>query len=340
VNHTAKLIMVIAHKPNFFDFIFFMNLHYLINKKSILDLNQPNIPAWDVFISAFNKSERIQKVFETFNAPNKHWVILPEYEFSKNELPLSPKPIQLKSLNEAEAILELFDQHLKNVQTSQLRLCIDITGFMRPHILFLVHYFRSLGLQSIDMIYTEPEQYERKENTEFSVRDILNVRQVSGFEGHHTENMDNDILIVGVGYDHALISRVVIEKDSAKVIQLLSLPSLSADMYQESILRLERTSLATDFSEDRVFFSPANDPFVVASELSDIVKQLKARGSVDNIYLSPLATKPQTLGFALFYLEELQDEPASILFPYSESYSKETSRGVGRTWLYEIKLAP
>jgi hypothetical protein len=316
-----------------------MNLHYLINKKSILNSDSLNIPSWDIFISAYNNSERIQRIFGNFNATDKYWVVLPEYEFSEDELPKVKNLISLKSYNEAEAVQELFNEYIENMKTNQLRLCIDITGFMRPHILFIVYYMQLLGLVSFDMIYTEPEQYQRKENTVFSFKDILNVRQVSGFEGSHIDEMGNDILIVGVGYDHALISRVIVEKDGAKLIQLLSLPSLSADMYQESILRLEKTSLATNLSEDRVFFSPANDPFVVASELSDIVKQLKARGPVDNIYLSPLATKPQTLGFALFYLNELKDEPASILFPYSESYSKETSTGVGRTWLYEINLA-
>jgi hypothetical protein len=90
---------------------------------------------------------------------------------------------------------------------------------------------------------------------------------------------------------------------------------------------------------DRVFFALANDPFVVATELSDKLHELRARNSVDNIYLSPLATKPQTLGFALFYILELRNQPASIIFPFSTSYSRETSAGVGRTWCYEIRLA-
>jgi hypothetical protein len=91
----------------------------------------------------------------------------------------------------------------------------------------------------------------------------------------------------------------------------------------------------TDSIDEHIFFAPANDPFVVASELSKKLKQLRLC-SVDNIYLSPLATKPQTLGFALFYLNELINEPASVVFPFSSSYYRETSKGVGRTWLYEV----
>ena len=57
---------------------------------------------------------------------------------------------------------------------------------------------------------------------------------------------------------------------------------------------------------------------------------------LDSSDLSPLATKPQALGFALFYLQELLDQPASVLFPFSRRYERETSNGVGRVWSYEI----
>ncbi len=316
-----------------------MNLRYLLNRKQVLAFGQPSVQSWDVFISAYNSSERVQQVFERVVASRKYWVALPEYGYAKDELPNHPDVVSFADGNEAEVILSLIKQHIGIEALQGKKFCIDITGFMRPHILFLVQYLQAVGLESFDMIYTEPEQYGRKEHTDFS-RDVDAVRQVSGFEGTHIDEIANDILVVGVGYDDELISRVVNEKDGARLYQLRSLPSLSADMYQESILRLDKTPLADNPDmEDRVFFAPANDPFVVATELSDKLQQLRARNSVDNIYLSPLATKPQTLGFALFYIMELRNQPASIIFPFSTSYSRETSAGVGRTWCYEIRLA-
>lgn len=315
-----------------------MNLHYLINRKVALQLPQQAV-VWDIFISAYNDSDRVRKVFEQISAKKKYWIVLPEYNYPSDQ----PSGIQnvitfMPGSSEADVVLA-FAEAIGVEALCKGKLCIDITGLMRPHILYLVRYLFDHRVKSFDMIYTEPAHYARKENTKFSNEEIESVRQVIGFEGMHDDEMGNDILIMGVGYDHALISRVVNDKDGAKLIQLLSLPSLSADMYQESILRLDKTDSTFDPNmDDRVFFAPANDPFVVASELSDKYKEILSRGTITNTYLCPLATKPQALGFALFYLAELIGTPSSIIFPFARFYDKETSKGVGRTWQYEINL--
>jgi hypothetical protein len=170
------------------------------------------------------------------------------------------------------------------------------------------------------------------------MEDVVTVRPIQGFEGQHNTNMDEDVLIIGIGYDHSLISRVILEKESARLIQLHCFPSLSADMYHESILRLDRvTSTGKGRPHEQVLFSSANDPFVTAAALSDAYGALKRR-HLTNLYLSPLATKPHTLGFGLFYLRELEAAPASLIFPFSRAYSRETGSGIGRTWLYPIML--
>jgi hypothetical protein len=141
-----------------------------------------------------------------------------------------------------------------------------------------------------------------------------------------------------MGYDDGLVSRVAADKEGARLVRLMSLPSLSADMYQESVLRLDRTGvMSPSDSNEWIFFAPANDPFVVASELSDLVQRLEMRGTITNLYLCPLATKVQALGFALFYMTELRDTASSVIFPFAETYERETSTGIGKTWLYEIE---
>jgi hypothetical protein len=54
--------------------------------------------------------------------------------------------------------------------------------------------------------------------------------------------------------------------------------------------------------------------------------------------VSPLATKAQALGFAYYYLCECVGTAASVIFPYAEFYSRETSVGLSRVWLYEFEL--
>lgn len=313
-----------------------LNLRYLSGRKYSIDWGEAP-PRWSLFISAYNESERVLSVFARTRAERKLWVILPEYEYEPIEVSHLTGALHCARQDSESVVVKKIVERVG--ETAMLNgVCIDITGFMRPHILFLLHLLSGIGVAEISMLYTEPDRYARKEHTTFSKEEITCVRQVHGYEGVHSDDMERDVLLVGVGYDDALISRVINDKDSAHLVQMLSLPSLSADMYQESILRLDRTGTAGVASGAEVIFAPANDPFVIASELSTKVFEMRNSGNLGNLYLCPLATKPQALGFGLFYLRELCGEPASIVFPFSHSYSRGTSTGVGRSWVYEIKL--
>ena len=308
---------------------------YLIDSKLLLteDVKQRG---WDIFLSAFNDSERVQKPFDEISASKKVWWSLPEYRYAPHELPSGVVSLDSSAnSNEADFIREGLLQSGFDPNSKQ-RICIDITGFMRPHILYFLKYMKGIGVEQLDMIYTEPEHYSRKAETEFSLDDVLQVRSVFGYEGQHVTSMDHDVLIVGVGYDHGLMSRVILEKESARLIQLHCFPSLSADMYHESILRLDRVASASKGrNHEQVLFSSANDPFVTAAELADAYAKIR-KSNLTNLYLSPLATKPHVLGFGLFYLKQLENTAASLIFPFSARYSRETGAGLGRSWIYPI----
>lgn len=46
-----------------------------------------SLPNFDIFISAFNDSERVKTLFESINSSRKFWLVHPEYNFSKEEIP-------------------------------------------------------------------------------------------------------------------------------------------------------------------------------------------------------------------------------------------------------------
>jgi hypothetical protein len=315
-----------------------MNIYYLKGRRTVVRFADQR-DQWDIFVSAYNESGRVRIAFEKIAAHSKVWVSIPEYAYTEAELSCLSGVIRCDPSDTESAVVQRIVECVGVDALRTRRVCIDITGFMRPQILFMIKYLVDTGVKSFWLAYSEPERYSRKEHTAFSKEEISNVRQVHGYEGVHSDDMTRDVLMVGVGYDDALISRVINDKDSARLVQMLSLPSLSADMYQESVLRLDRTGANTDLSHDnRVIFAPANDPFVIAAELSDKYKDLCRGNQVSNLYLSPLATKPQAVGFALFYLHELTSEPASIVFPFARFYERETSKGIGRTWLYHVEL--
>ncbi|EOA05243.1 hypothetical protein HFRIS_008876 [Herbaspirillum frisingense GSF30] len=211
---------------------------------------------------------------------------------------------------------------------------------MRPHLIYLVGYLKYRGIKSFDVIYSEPVQYRKKDDTKFSKGPVTHVRPIAGFEGQHTSDNSNDLLLLGIGYDHELIREVANYKDYANVVTMWGFPSLRADMYQESVLRASKAVEAV-FSpnwESNRYFAIANDPFATALALQKAVAIHHAQKKITNLYLSPLATKPQALGFALYYAYEWWGREASIIFPFADSYDQETSTGISKIWKYTIEL--
>lgn len=301
----------------------------------------PNENRWDVLISGFNSSERVQKAFIDANAIEKHWLVFPDYCNEIKEYPTFGKIFALSSVQEADFIQQYFE--ISGIDLENKRICVDITGFPRPHLMFLLKYFWVRGVTQFDAIYSIPQQYAEKEETKFSDEVVSEVRQVAGFEGNHIPDTSNDILIIGVGYDNQLISHVAQNKDKTRKIQIFGLPSLQADMYQESVLRANRATedVGIDAGDDpNNFFAPASDPFVTASVLQEIVTDLNRIKPITNLYLSPLSTKPQALGFALYYLTEWQDKAASIISPICGKHIEDPSIGISKIWKYVVELPP
>ncbi|MFQ3247371.1 MAG: hypothetical protein ACI9SP_004026 [Arenicella sp.] len=296
---------------------------------------------WDVFISAYNISDRVGNVFRAVSANNKYWLIQKDYDFEEAELPNDGIRIYPDTYSEAKFAKEVVSE----INIDQLKgksICIDITGFIKPYMMSLLYLLRNKGCLKIDVLYSEPGAYVAKEKTKFSGTKISEIKQVAGFKGQHTSDTSNDYLIVGSGYDDNLISHVAENKANTTKVQMFGFPSLRPDMYQENILRAQQASETVDGDNLRntkkIILAPANDPFVTASELSSFYNKESKNKRITNLYLSPLATKPQALGFTLFYLTECKNKAVSMIYPFSYSHSKETSEGLSRIWKYSLEF--
>lgn len=308
---------------------------YFFKEELVMSADWPH--RWDLFLSGYNTSDRINTVFDKVESTKKVYVIHSEYGFSKRDLP-SGALFYCENSTEYEFVIALFDQLIKDEVEAGRRICIDITGFMRPHLMFLVALMKARGVRYFDILYSEPSFYLQKEETQFHDGQVSGVRPVVGFEGLTNHNTTNDLVIIGAGYEDRLIKEVADQKEMARKIIVLGLPSLRADMYQQNALR---THLAADALGDvgsRKHFASASDPFVTATVLSQIVDAEQQFKSITNLYLSPLSTKAQALGFALFYVTERQGTYSSILFPEGLKYSRETSAGLSKVWLFSIEF--
>jgi hypothetical protein len=293
---------------------------------------------WDTLLSAYTDAERVRLLFDRVPAAEKHWLVFPEYAYAPADS-LPAGAFQYLGRNEAEFIQAFWERMPPDIATK--RICVDTTGFIRPYLLFLLRWFVEKGVRRFDALYTEPVRYADGAKTSFSDEAVTEVRQVVGYEGQHVTDTSHDVLIIGAGYDDKLIAEIAEHKDQARKIQVFGLPSLRADMYQENVLRAHRAESAVGtpiHDESSNFFAPANDPFVTAAVLQEIVNGLRQRQRITNLYLSPLATKAQLLGFSLYYLTECRNAAVSVLFPFCAAYARETTKGLTRIWKYTIEL--
>lgn len=303
-----------------------------------VDKISTELEKFDVFISAFNSSDRIGSVYTDVRAGRKIWLIHPEYQYTPIDLPAGQETVAPPSTDEVIQVNVLLDclGELKGKS-----LCIDATGFMRHVLAFLVPKLASIGLTEFTVLYSEPQAYKKQENTSFSTRTSGVVRPVRGTGGRPNPSARN-VLVIGVGYDSKLISEVAAHKDGAEVYPLFAFPSLSPDMYQQSAIRAASGSGEVAVPEQWITkrrFAPANDPFSTAAVIRSIVDEVDRQGVLANIYLSPLATKVQTLGFALYWqLEGRLRGDVSILLPECTTYSRETTTGIKRLWSYTVEF--
>lgn len=311
-----------------------MNLGYsdyhLFGRSRVTPANiRSTLTGYDRFVSAFNTSSRVKTVFSEIDTPIKHWILFEEYRLSESDLPSEDLRHIALNADEAEAIQQYFDAYPISPGES---ICVDITGFIRPHLLFLLAFLVNSGLPKFDIVYSEPDSYQKGSQTKFSA-EVREVRQVMAYEGSHNPEIEGEYLVVGCSYDSALMSAVANNRLQATKVQIFPFPALRPHMYQENRLRTELSNPA--FGKVLTnYFAAGYDPFSTARALSDFYRDYKSR--IRNLYLSPLATKPQVLGFGLFYLIECLSEPVSIIFPFSDEYNQETSVGISEVWRYEI----
>lgn len=291
----------------------------------------------DIFVSAFNSSERVRRVYEQISAERKVWLVHPEYQYTNDELPQNQETVVPTANNEAEQVYVLLES-LGPLDGKNL--CVDITGFMRHVLISLIAGLARVGVGRVTVLYSEPESYAKQEATQFSTSTSGSVRTILGMRQTRNEQAP-DALILGVGFDDKLISEVINHKEHMLVYPVLGFPSLSPDMFQQSAVRAAR-SAAPALDEAWItkrHFAPANNPFATATVVSEIVRRLDLTGIPPNVYLSPLSTKVQVLGFVLYWILEGKYRGAvSPLLPECETYAQETTIGLKRLWKYDVEL--
>lgn len=309
-------------------------------RESLSELDIQNIKDIDIFISAFNESERVGKVYNKIVAKNKFWFIQPEYHFSDELVSSLNNIICTNYFDESQQVKDIINRLGKELKNKIIY--IDCTGFMRHTLVFLIIKLGVMGLKKINIIYSEPISYIDNDNTKFSEL----CREVRAIKGtNFTKAGKKESTIMSIGYDSELMSQMLNAFEGVVFYPLFSFPSLSADMFQQSIIKssnIQFSNIKNLSNNNNRNFAPAHDPFSTAKVISGLVKKIKKQ-HITNIYLSPLSTKAQVIGHTYFWWkehEELKDlgVNVNITLPIPCSYQSKTSRGVGRIWNYTLEM--
>ncbi|XDD52188.1 hypothetical protein AB3N59_19725 [Leptospira sp. WS92.C1] len=159
---------------------------------------------WDFLISTFNHSERVKTTFNSIKAKEKIWLTAPEYRYPLEDLPFDS--FISEEIQEDSYVNAFFEKYIHKFKNKKV--CLDISGMMRQTILYIMYYMMKVKHSKFDIIYSEPNSYVKKEETEFSDGNVAEVRPIRGYEGSINSKADNDLLIIGAGYDFNLIEGV------------------------------------------------------------------------------------------------------------------------------------
>lgn len=313
-----------------------MNYSYLY-KKRFSSLDELSVLGeYDYYLSMFAPTERVMTPAEHIQANEKIWLVLPE---EKDDLFLVGKTTVEVHLNDS---FDIIQKLIKDLNLAGKRLCVDATGIHIPYLLFILRMLHYTGVKKFDVLYAEPQSYVDAEETDFS-DEFYNVRQILGLSGKHTSETSNDLLIIAAGYDHSRIIDVATNKKYANKVLMFGFPSMSAEMFQENIIRAYNASEAVDsdcFKDmSSNILAPANDPFVTAQMIKEYIENRSKREKITHVYLAPLSSKPQALGIGLYYIaERCWLENQSIIYPFCEKYYRDNAIGVSGVWQYQFEF--
>ena len=315
-----------------------MVVEYAAFRRRKMTLESVGDQHYDLFLSSLNKSVRVRTLEGAISAARRVWIVHEEYSYEDHELSGMEVVFASRSVAPAESWAGILESLGPSGDLAGLRVAVDITGMMRPHIAMLPYALAKAGAEQVTILYSDPDSYVSGERTEFTKGPVRSVGLIPGMEGQHAiVPSPRDALIVGAGYDHHLVKAVADDKPDAEHVILLGLPSLQPHMYQESVVKLEHASESIHdyYVRSGRIFAPASDPFATAQVVADKVDEL---GDLDHLYLTAVGAKPQVLGFAWYYWCEAAGTNTSFLFPFADGYERQTTNGIATIHEYVLEL--
>jgi hypothetical protein len=241
----------------------------------------------------------------------------------------SPTVLQFTETSPVRSLHDNMEQ-LHDVLRSQndASLVLDISVFTKRHLLMMLRWLDDENYwDRLTIVYSEPEDYDVSEYIPLSFG-LASVQQTPGFSA--CPDLSRPLhLVLFLGYEGDRALAVYEHIQPMKTTLVIPYPPYKPNWHG----RTERfnSELLTLIGDDTVEKVDAIDPDATKEALTRILGKSRKHGEEARI-ISPLGTKPQTLGI-YSYLRDCMDAPAIVYAGPLRHNHDFFSHGAGQTWL-------
>ena len=235
--------------------------------------------------------------------------------------------VEVSEGNPSRSIAELLTQVRSLASKSDARVTLDISTFTKRHLLMLLHALDDAGLwDSLRLLYTEPKDYVVDLYLPMSMG-IKEVASIPGFSNLRPADKPV-LLVIMLGYegDRAMALFQTIEPNET----VLLVPRPAYRIEWEGRTEDLNRQLVSLLGQDAIAYADPRDPLQVKTALANVIGS-RYPTTDWTCLVSPLGTKPQTVGLYSFWRES----PDSCAVIYAQPLihnERYYSEGSGPTW--------
>jgi len=301
--------------------------------------NEPD----DVFICCGSPEDRCKGTVRKLSSEYKANVVLflryTNHESKRREENISEMKQRLKTVGEIKEIfideekpIPVIGDIIRTVEKYVVdpknpRVSMDISTIIKWHLLIILKAFDSNDIcEKIRFLYTEPEDYvtDLFQPLSFGIRQIFPIPTYSG----NYDFSRDALLVLLLGYEGDRALALLEEMDPAECLLLIAKPAYHKEW--EGRTEDMNRGIINIVGKSKIKHVDSRNPVKVSEQLHKILSSTEY--SRYNHIVSPLGTKPQTLGLYL-YLSKYP--PNTILIYGSPLRHNEPfySKGIGRSWI-------
>lgn len=306
----------------------------------------------DVFICSGSPEERcngtIRKLAPNYKANVVLLLRYTDHESQKREKNIRKMKERLEKVGEIKEIaideakpMPMIREIIQNIEkyasvSKKPKISIDISTIIKWHFLiFLKALDLNKLLENARILYTEPEDYvtDLFQPLSFGIRQIFPIPTYSG----NFDFSNDSLLVLILGYEGDRAIALLEEMDPAECLLLIAKPAYHKEW--EGRAEELNVGIINIVGKSKIEYVDSRNPVLVSQQLYEILSNSKY--SKYNHVISPLGTKPQTLGLYLY----LSTNPANTILVYGSPLRHNESfysKGIGRSWVlpfYKIKEA-